>query len=119
MATSFGKYLRKLRIDRGEVLSDMAKKLEVTSSYLSAIENGKRKIPENWIDEISGLYQVDINELQEKVDQSVSELKISLGNKTSNDKELMFAFARNFDKLDEVKKKELQSILESVMKGDN
>ena len=47
MITEFGKALRKLRIDRGETLKIMADNLEMTSSYLSAIECGKRNIPMN------------------------------------------------------------------------
>ena len=39
MLTSLGKFLRKLRIDRGEILKDMADKLGVTVSFLSAVEN--------------------------------------------------------------------------------
>lgn len=44
--TEFGKFSRKLRIDNGELLKDMAIKLNVTVSYLSAVEIGKRNIPE-------------------------------------------------------------------------
>ena len=44
MLTNFGKALRKLRIDNNELLKDMALKLEVTVSYLSAVENGKRDV---------------------------------------------------------------------------
>ena len=49
MVNEFGKLLRKIRIDNGEILKDMADKLEMTSSYLSAIECGKRNIPNNLI----------------------------------------------------------------------
>ena len=38
MLTSFGKTLRKLRIDNEELLKDMALKLGVTLAYLSAVE---------------------------------------------------------------------------------
>lgn len=38
MVTAFGKFLRILR----EILKDMAEKLNVTSSFLSAVENGKK-----------------------------------------------------------------------------
>ena len=44
MLTSLGRFLRKLRIDRGEILKNMAEKLEVTSSFLSAVENGKKRM---------------------------------------------------------------------------
>jgi transcriptional regulator with XRE-family HTH domain len=45
MLTEFGQYLRKIRIDCGDLLKDMADKLGVTSSYLSAVETGKRNVP--------------------------------------------------------------------------
>ena len=48
MLTSFGCYLRKLRIDTGYLLKDLASYLCVTSSYLSAVEMGKRRIPDDW-----------------------------------------------------------------------
>ena len=44
MITPIGKFLRKLRIDTGEILKDMAEKLHVSPSFLSAVENGKKKI---------------------------------------------------------------------------
>ena len=43
MLTSIGKFLRKLRMSNGEILRDMAEALEVTSAFLSAVENGKKK----------------------------------------------------------------------------
>ena len=43
MLTALGKFLRKLRIDNGEILKDMADKLGVTASFLSAVENGKKQ----------------------------------------------------------------------------
>ncbi len=45
--TEFGKFSRKLRIENDELLRDMANKLGVTASYLSAVEIGKRNIPKN------------------------------------------------------------------------
>ena len=45
MLTSIGRFLRKLRIDQGEILKDMAEKLGVTVSFLSSVENGKKKCP--------------------------------------------------------------------------
>ncbi|KHF28295.1 Helix-turn-helix domain protein [Anoxybacillus sp. BCO1] len=50
MLTEFGRFCRKLRIDNGELLKHMADKLGVTSSYLSAVENGKRNVPQDWVE---------------------------------------------------------------------
>jgi transcriptional regulator with XRE-family HTH domain len=47
MLTQLGIFLRKLRLDRGEILKDMAIKLNVSSSFLSAVENGKKRIPQS------------------------------------------------------------------------
>lgn len=45
MVTEFGKLLRIIRINSGDSSKEMAEKLNLSPSYLSAIENGKRNIP--------------------------------------------------------------------------
>lgn len=40
MTTEFGKALRKMRIEKDENMAAMAKKMEISLSYLSAIETG-------------------------------------------------------------------------------
>ena len=55
MVTSFGKFLRNLRMDVGELLLEMAAKLHVSPAFLSGVENGKRKIPEGWLARIASL----------------------------------------------------------------
>lgn len=42
MVNNFGKFCRKLRIDRSERLFDMAKELGVSSAFLSKVENGQK-----------------------------------------------------------------------------
>ena len=54
--SEFAVFCKKLRIDNNQILKDMAGLLNVSSSYLSAVENGKRKIPDEWYDRISNLY---------------------------------------------------------------
>tara|TARA_B100001093_G_scaffold175190_1_gene167950 strand:+ start:3485 stop:3868 length:384 start_codon:yes stop_codon:yes gene_type:complete len=43
--TPFGREIRKMRSERGVTLSDMAKALQVSPAYLSALELGKRGKP--------------------------------------------------------------------------
>lgn len=114
MLTAFGKYLRKVRLDHDEVMKNMADRLGVTSSYLSAIENGKRKIPDEWINKIAALYNVDRAELQKVADLSADELIINLSNKTKNQRDAMFSFARNFENLDE----EDQNVIINLLKKE-
>src|SRR6185312_3749392 len=65
MRTDFSKFCRKLRIDNDELAKDMARKLGVTPSYLSAIENGKRTIPADWAEEIAKLYKLTPEQMTE------------------------------------------------------
>lgn len=54
--TEIAKFLRKLRIDNEQSLGDMAEKLGLSAAYLSAIENDKRKIPEDMKDNLFKAY---------------------------------------------------------------
>lgn len=59
MLSEFGKICRKIRIDHNELSKDMADKLGVTPAYLSAVELGKRNVPNGWAHKISQLYSLD------------------------------------------------------------
>ncbi|WP_375683085.1 helix-turn-helix domain-containing protein [Bartonella sp. AP282QHHD] len=59
MVTSFGKILRKLRIDHSERLLDMAKKLDISVSFLSSVEIGKKSVPVGLEEKIIELYGLD------------------------------------------------------------
>lgn len=48
--------LRKIRFEHGELLKDMARKLEIGSAELSAIEHGKKPLPEGFNQKIKSLY---------------------------------------------------------------
>lgn len=65
MLTAFGKFCRKLRIERDEILKNMSDKLGVTPSYLSAAERGKRKIPKTWGKLITTIYNLTPTQQQE------------------------------------------------------
>jgi len=60
--SDIGKYLKKLRIDFDETMSDMAEKLKVSVAFLSAVETGKRKIPSSMISKICDLYNLTSKE---------------------------------------------------------
>ncbi len=114
MLNSFGKFCRKLRIDKGELLKDMATKLGVTSSYLSAVENGKRNVPHNWIEKISEIYLLDsseINELERSFDESKKVVQIDFSGYSSEEKNDLLALAREFKGLDEDDREKIKDIL--------
>lgn len=115
MLTKFGKELRKIRLDRDELLRDMADKLDVTVAYLSAVENGKRKVPDEWIPKIVDLYELDddvAEKLQKFAYEERNDLKLNLSNITSEQRELAYSFARRFKNLSSSDVIEMKKILD-------
>ena len=113
MLTAFGRFVRKLRIDTGCLLKDMADSLGVTSSYLSAVEMGKRKIPTDWAEKIIILFKLEnesINQLHSAIQESQQELQLNLSNTSKQQRDLAFAFARKLDALDDQEIKNIFSI---------
>lgn len=104
MITEFGKVLRKLRIDRGEILKTMADHLEITSSYLSAIECGKRNIPPDFIERLSNVYGLDQDQilvLNNARNKSLDSIEIKLDGISGPKRDLVLQFARKFNDMDE------------------
>lgn len=102
MITEFGKYLRKLRIDSNEILQDMARRLGVSASFLSAVEVGKKNVPEGWIRKISDEYGLSPDkevELCGLAEDAVKSVKINLFGSGDAQRTAALTFARNFDDL--------------------
>ena len=117
MLTSFGKILRKIRIDHNEFLKDMADKLDVTVSYLSAIEHGKREVPNGWVNEIGELYNLskqEINELDTALYESKKELVFNLSNLNDSKRKVAIAFAREFDDFSDEQISDMLNILKKM-----
>ena len=103
MLTDFGRFLRKIRIDCGEILKDMAERLNVSAAYLSAVEMGKRNIPEQWVDMISELYnlsKVEKSNLKDAADSSAKSITLKFDNISDVQKETAILFAREFENVD-------------------
>lgn len=117
MVTSFGKFLRNLRMDEGELLLNMASKLEVSPAFLSGVENGKRKIPEGWLSKIASLYGLSEEKFLQMKDcfrDSNNEVEIGLDGLRENQRSLAIAFAR---KLDSIPDDDIEKILRVLGKG--
>ena len=114
MLTAFGIALRKLRLDRGEILKTMADKLEISSSYLSAIEVGKRNIPEDFISRLSELYHLKVEQVQELEEaklKSQAAIAFGLGEASFAKRETALLFARKFNDLDEETMGKIRSLI--------
>lgn len=102
--TSFGEFVRILRIKHHEVMGDMAKMLEAKIPFLSAVENGRKNVPADWIDKIANHYGLTIkekDELQKAVDESRTQYKIAIKDSGINQRRAAMQFARSFDELDD------------------
>ncbi len=113
MLSEFGKFCRKLRIEKDELLIDMAQKLDVKPSFLSAVEVGKKSVPEKWKKEIPEIYNLNdeqIEKLLEAIEYSIRQLKFDLTQNEEN-RDLLLAFARKLDILDTKEKESILKIL--------
>ncbi|MCL2703246.1 MAG: helix-turn-helix domain-containing protein [Defluviitaleaceae bacterium] len=120
MLTEFGKTLRKMRIDCGEIIKNMADKLGCTASYLSAVETGKRSIPDGWVDKIVSLYSLDCDteeKLRTAAMAEVTTLKIDINNLFGNKRETAILFAREFSDVDDSTAEKIRELL-NKSKGD-
>ncbi|WP_375618614.1 MULTISPECIES: XRE family transcriptional regulator [unclassified Bartonella] len=117
MVTSFGKILRKLRIDHSERLLDMAKNLDISVAFLSSVEIGKKSVPLGMEDKIIKLYKLD----QEKASLLRKETyacRKSFTIKSSDPfrGEIIGMFVRNLENFSEQNLAELKDLLEKVGK---
>lgn len=104
MVTQLGIFLRKLRLDSGEIMKDMAKKLGVSSSFLSAVENGKKKMPDSWYDTIVRVYNLNEKEQEDlikAIEESQKSIEIDLEDLSNEKRRLAFSFARKLENLNE------------------
>ena len=102
MLTNLGKMLRVLRIEEGESMRDMAAKLDLSLSYLSAIENGKRNVPSNFEDLVLSHYDLSEEkkaQLKKAVNEAKESLKVNFSDVDSKRKEVLLALAS--DELDD------------------
>ncbi|MCF0217153.1 MAG: helix-turn-helix domain-containing protein [Fibrobacteraceae bacterium] len=114
MLTELGKFLRKLRIDANLYLKDMAESLGVTSAFLSAVENGNRKMPESWKECLPKKFNLNDdarNDFFDAVEKSSKEVSISLEDVSEKNRDLAISFARTFPNLDEQTVDRIQRLL--------
>ena len=118
MITQFGKFCRKLRIEREEILKDMSDKLGVTSAYLSSVENAKRNVPKDWEDKLSEIYNLSEEqkkELKTAIINTKEEVTLRINTTDKVRQEFAVQLARKFDTLT---KDEIAKISEILKRGE-
>lgn len=102
--TSFGEFVRILRIKNHEVMGDLAKVLNVQVPFLSAVENGKKNVPIEWIAKIVEHYNLgndEEEELRNAIEESKTQYKIKADNASKTQRKAVVQFARSFDNMDD------------------
>jgi len=113
--TEFGKEVRKIRIDRNQLLKDMAAELEVSSAFLSALETGRKQVPPTFVDRLALAYDLDeetVRRLNAIVARSRSEFAIRLAkNATPDQREAAAVLARRFPGLNDQTVKKIMNAI--------
>jgi transcriptional regulator with XRE-family HTH domain len=93
--TDFGIAVRKARLDAKITQSDMAATLRVSSAFLSNLEKGRSKIPEEWTEKIEAFFKekgIATPNLRKLAD--VANRSISLEGMSPQKAMMLAAFAR-------------------------
>ena len=116
MYTEFGKWLRTLRISIGIRLYDMSKALSVSSSFISAVETGKKSIPLDFVEKIIKNYDLSdeqIAALKNAVKLTRDDelrrkksIQLKVDTSKSDVQELLYCFAGKADELTEEEKRQ-------------
>lgn len=64
MKEPFGEYIRKLRVENGLTLTQLAAYIGIDSGALSKIENGKKKLDEKVLSRIAEKFNLDLETLK-------------------------------------------------------
>lgn len=114
--TKIGEFLKNLRIDKNRMLlKEMADILCVKSSFLSAVESGKKKFPSKWYEIFKHEMKLNDNQmkdLKEAVIETNNTIEICFSNSSMINQQLAIKFARNFDYIDENTAKKICVLLD-------
>lgn len=95
--TPFGLCVRKIRLELGLTLKEMATAVSVSSAYLSSVELGEKALNNNLIEDVSRYLQdritlEQLDELRGAAAQSIKMVPVS--NLSADERGLVAAFAR-------------------------
>lgn len=120
MITKLGKELRKLRLDLGITLNEMAAQIGVSPSLLSSAETGKKPATPALIDKLADQFD---HVRQRRVaflhlaEETRSEVRIRLLENNDQANDVALAFARNFDSLTTQQLEQLMAVFNNSREG--
>lgn len=112
--TKFAEFLRVLRVKNHENMGDTAKLLGVKVAFVSAVETGKKNVPEDWVDKIVEHYNLNAQEkaeLIQAIEDSKTTSKINLVSAPSFKRQVALQFQRSFDEINEETARKILELL--------
>ncbi len=100
MLTPFGKLVREYRAENNQFLKNMADSLGTSAAYISAMEMGKKSIPDGFVDKVAaylGVDNVGLQQLKEAAERSSKRLEVANKKLDWEQRNLVNAFARKLE----------------------
>ena len=104
MISKFGLYIREIREKENDSLRQMAIKLGISATFLSAMEVGRKQIPLEYIEKIKGIYDLteeQVMQLEDSIYETNERLPIELALMNDAQKDVSLMFARRIKTADE------------------
>lgn len=115
MTTQLGKELKKLRIDLGITLMEMANQIKVSAAFLSSIETGRKRVPDHFLDTLASNFEAvaqQRSKYEVLINQARQDVRLTFNGSNKVDAELATALARRFGSLSPEEKEQLMRIVE-------
>lgn len=113
--TRFGKELRKLRLDRGETMAQMASNVGKSAGFLSSVETGKKPVPDTLIGRLIEHYELGESasaQLHQLAQSNTGFFKLAPNDDRSY--ALVSALAKKLDSLSEEQQNQIINILDEI-----
>lgn len=114
MNTDFGAMVQRMRRAAGKTLDDVASELHVSKAFLSAIENGKKRVPDDFVSKLEqALPEIRDSEIEMEAlaSQNRKQVVLPLISASVEDALLANSIAKKFDSLSDAQKNKMREIL--------
>ena len=111
--TPIGEILQILREQNKETAAAMAKKLGVSASFLSQVENGKAKAPQTWATKLKKLYKCNYINLEKAIEETASSIILDCRNATLLQRKAAMAFVQKWPVLTNSQARAILELLEN------
>lgn len=116
MSTEFGKAVQQLRQLAGLTLFEVAEKMGMSTAFLSAVENGRKRVPDDFVEKLGRAVpaaQAQSGVLESLANQARKQVVLPLPAASRQDADLATALARKFNNLSDEQKARIRAILDN------